>query len=66
MGCHVFVEKPMAVSEEECDLMIQKAASVQRVLSVDHSARFGPAVMKALELIQDRCRGRCVVCGLLS
>jgi predicted dehydrogenase/nucleoside-diphosphate-sugar epimerase len=52
MGCHVFVEKPMAVSEEECDLMIQKAASVQRVLSVDHSARFGPAVLKALELIQ--------------
>jgi predicted dehydrogenase/nucleoside-diphosphate-sugar epimerase len=52
MGCHVFVEKPMAVSEEECDLMIKKAASVQRVLSVDHSARFGPAVRKALELIQ--------------
>ena len=52
MGCHVFVEKPMAVSEEECDLMIKKAASVQRVLSVDHSARFGPAVLKALELIQ--------------
>jgi 2-alkyl-3-oxoalkanoate reductase len=51
-GCHVFVEKPMAVSEEECDLMIQKAVSTQRVLSVDHSARFGPAVLKALELIQ--------------
>ena len=49
MGCHVFVEKPMAVSEEECDLMIKKAASVQRVLSVDHSARFGPAVRKALD-----------------
>jgi len=52
MGCHVFVEKPMAVSEEECDLMIKKAASVQRVLSVDHSAKFGPAVRRALELIQ--------------
>lgn len=51
-GCHVFVEKPMASSEEECDLMISKAASVGRILSVNHSAKFDPAVQKALQLIK--------------
>jgi len=51
-GCHVFVEKPMASSEEECDLMIRKAASADRILSVNHSAKFDPAVQKALGLMQ--------------
>jgi predicted dehydrogenase/nucleoside-diphosphate-sugar epimerase len=51
-GCHVFVEKPMASSEEECDLMIGKAASTGRTLSVNHSAKFDPAVQKALRLIK--------------
>jgi nucleoside-diphosphate-sugar epimerase/predicted dehydrogenase len=51
-GCHVFVEKPMAASEQECDRMIEKAAAVQRILSVNHSAKFDPAVEKATRLIQ--------------
>lgn len=51
-GCHVLVEKPMASSEEECDRMIGKAASAGRILSVNHSAKFDPAVQKALRLIQ--------------
>lgn len=56
-GCHVFVEKPMATSEEECDLMIQKAAEVQRILSVDHSAKFDPVVQKSLRLIDSGAIG---------
>jgi 2-alkyl-3-oxoalkanoate reductase len=56
-GCHVFVEKPMASSEEECDLMISKAAGTGRILSVNHSAKFDPAVQKALGLIKSGAVG---------
>ncbi len=56
MGCHVFVEKPMATSVEECDRMIAAAQRAQRVLSVNHSARMDPVILKALQLVQ---RGAC-------
>jgi predicted dehydrogenase/nucleoside-diphosphate-sugar epimerase len=52
MGCHVFVEKPMAETPEECDQMMAKAAEVGRILSVNHSARMDPIVLKALELVK--------------
>jgi predicted dehydrogenase/nucleoside-diphosphate-sugar epimerase len=48
MNCHVFVEKPMAESVEECDLMIAKARENGLVLSVNHSLLFEPAVQRAL------------------
>src|SRR5581483_3610873 len=56
MGCHVFVEKPMAESVEECDEMIARAAECGRVLSVNHSARFDPAVLEAIDAVK---RGVC-------
>jgi predicted dehydrogenase/nucleoside-diphosphate-sugar epimerase len=49
MGCHVFVEKPMAETPEECDRMIAKASEKQLILSVNHSMRFEPPVVAALE-----------------
>jgi len=57
IGCHVFVEKPMALSEEECGRVIEKASAVQRILSVNHSARFDPALLEALQLIRDGAIG---------
>src|SRR5580700_3876267 len=39
MGCHVFVEKPMAESAADCDRMIRSAREKGLVLSVNHSAR---------------------------
>jgi predicted dehydrogenase/nucleoside-diphosphate-sugar epimerase len=56
MGCHVLVEKPMACSVEECEQMIIAARQAKRVLSVNHSARMDPIVLKALELVH---RGAC-------
>jgi predicted dehydrogenase/nucleoside-diphosphate-sugar epimerase len=56
-GCHVFVEKPMATSQEECDLLIQQAEAVKRTLSVDHSAKFDPTVQKALHLVSSGAIG---------
>src|SRR5579862_8549114 len=39
MGCHVFVEKPMAETAADCDHMIARARDKGLVLSVNHSAR---------------------------
>jgi 2-alkyl-3-oxoalkanoate reductase len=57
MGCHVFVEKPMAETTEECDQMIAAAKVAGRVLSVNHSARMDPIVLKALELVRNGACG---------
>jgi predicted dehydrogenase/nucleoside-diphosphate-sugar epimerase len=56
MGCHVFVEKPMAPTVAECDTMIAAARRAGRWLSVNHSAKADPVVGRALELLS---RGVC-------
>ncbi len=56
MGCDVFVEKPMAPTVAECDLMIAAARRTGRTLSVNHSAKDDPVVVRALELLR---RGAC-------
>ena len=47
MGCHVLVEKPMADTVDECDMMIARAKERGRVLSVNHSDRFDPVIHRA-------------------
>jgi len=56
MGCHVFVEKPMAETVADCDRMIASAREKGLVLSVNHSARMDPIVLRAIEMIQ---KGAC-------
>ncbi|MBZ5619355.1 MAG: NAD-dependent epimerase/dehydratase family protein [Acidobacteriia bacterium] len=57
MGCHVFVEKPMAETVADCDRMIQRARQRGLVLSVNHSARMDPIVLKALKLVWNGALG---------
>jgi predicted dehydrogenase len=50
-GAHVFVEKPMATSEAECEAMSAAAARAGREICVGHCLVYTPAVMQAMELI---------------
>jgi nucleoside-diphosphate-sugar epimerase/predicted dehydrogenase len=52
----VFVEKPMAPTVSECDAMIDAAILAGRRLSVNHSAKDDPVVVRALDLLR---RGVC-------
>jgi predicted dehydrogenase len=50
-GCHVLVEKPMAVHVAEADAMIEAAARAQRLLAVNFQQRLRPQVQAARQLI---------------
>jgi phthalate 4,5-cis-dihydrodiol dehydrogenase len=50
-GKHVIVEKPLALSVQECDGIVQAASSSGVVLVVGHTESFAPDVRKARELI---------------
>jgi predicted dehydrogenase/nucleoside-diphosphate-sugar epimerase len=52
LGCHVFVEKPMADTVADCEALIDKARSRGLQISVNHSDRFDPVVLRALALVQ--------------
>ena len=52
-GTGVLVEKPMARSLEEADLMIAAAAKSGAVLAVGHTERFNPAVEVARPMLTD-------------
>ena len=51
-GAHVLIEKPMAVSIEECDLIIKAAEDTDRKVCVVHSDLFYPSFIKARELVE--------------
>lgn len=65
MGCHVFVEKPMAESTAECDAMIERARAKGLVLSVDHSDLFDPVVLQARELVRSGACGEVMAVDVL-
>jgi len=56
-GKDVLVEKPMALSVEEADLMAETASKHQRVLMVGHLLLYKPAVQKIIEIVQSGLLG---------
>jgi predicted dehydrogenase len=51
-GKHVLVEKPLAASPAEAEKMVSKAREMKRVLMVDHTFIYTPAVRKMKELLE--------------
>lgn len=51
-GKHVLVTKPMAASAIECLSMIEKAQRVGRILMVDHTFVYHPAVSQIINMVE--------------
>ena len=52
IGAHVYVEKPMAASEVDCEQMMSAATQSTRELCVGHSLVYDPLFRQALEAIE--------------
>jgi len=52
-GCHVIMEKPMALRSEDCKRMIEAARDRGVKICVIHQMLFYPPVQKALQLVKD-------------
>ncbi len=59
-GIHVLCEKPMALSVEDCDRMIEAAKSSGKCLQIGHCVRFWPEYAKAKEFVADNRYGNVV------
>lgn len=59
-GANVMVEKPMAMSIEDCDRMIETAERYGRRICVDHNRLFDPVMLKARQLVESGSLGEIV------
>jgi predicted dehydrogenase len=57
-GCHVLVEKPMALTVEEADEMIECAAANRVKLAVDHNSLVNPIIARVDTLVRNGSVGR--------
>jgi UDP-N-acetylglucosamine 3-dehydrogenase len=51
-GAHALIEKPMAISTEECDFILAAARESGRKICVAHSDLFYPSFLKAREILK--------------
>jgi predicted dehydrogenase len=52
-GVDLLVEKPIATTVEDADLLVEAARANDRVLMVGHIERFNPAVLQLDDIVQD-------------
>lgn len=57
-GCDVFVEKPLAMTEDECRQIDETAQRLGRIVGVDHSLLMDPFTLRAQQLISAGHIGR--------
>lgn len=60
-GCHVLLEKPMAMNAKECAEINEAAARNGTMVAVGHMQHYFPANMKAKMIIQSQALGRLVM-----
>ena len=52
-GAHILIEKPMAMTVDECDKIINEAKKLNKKICVGHSDLFYPPVIKARKLLSE-------------
>jgi len=57
-GCHVFIEKPMALNAKEAEEMIAASRRLQVTLGICHNHLFEPAIIEAKKLVARGAVGR--------
>jgi 2-alkyl-3-oxoalkanoate reductase len=57
LGLHVFVEKPLATTVEDCDRIAEAAQRAGRTVGVNHSLLRDPFVMRALDIARSGALG---------
>jgi predicted dehydrogenase len=56
-GKHVLCEKPMEVSVEKCQQMIDACKAANRLLAIGYRSRFDPATQECIQLAQQKVFG---------
>jgi len=56
-GCHVLLEKPMALTVADCDTMIDAAKRYNRKICIVHNVLFHPPLIKARKLVAEGAIG---------
>jgi predicted dehydrogenase len=64
-GVHVFCEKPLALSVQDCDEMIETAAKARVKLMVGHVLRELPVFVKIREIIASKAMGKPLMASLI-
>ena len=59
-GCHVLVEKPMALNIQEADRMIEAAQAHGVKLSTNHNYLFNPCILRACQLVKHGTIGQVI------
>lgn len=59
-GCHVLVEKPMALTQSDADCMIESAIKNGVKLGTNHNYLFNPCILKARKIFEDGVIGEVV------
>jgi predicted dehydrogenase len=54
---HVMLEKPMAISEQECLELIDASENAEKVLMIAYCQRFNPLIVRLKELMDERAYG---------
>jgi predicted dehydrogenase/nucleoside-diphosphate-sugar epimerase len=65
LGCHVLVEKPLAVEVSDCERIEAVAADKGRLACVNHSLLFDPQVRRALKTVEQGRLGKVVSVDIL-
>lgn len=60
LGYHVFLEKPMAITETACRRIVEKTEEVGKVLAVGHVLRYSPLFTKVRAILDSGAIGNVV------